>query len=253
MLASYPFVPLARLVVTFLLLLIGGILLAIPLYHYDYYKFIRSTLFVKIMFWIPIFLLFVAFLYLSNPSRFVFLLLLLAFCLSELRAVLKKQRPALAKILIIYFIVFAAALMHFFILGIVYPPQATSLLIIICFASVLSDVTAFFMGNYLGRHKLPAVLNNSKSWEGVLGQVLGAFIGVWLVHTLIVNLPLQLFIPIGVGSAVGDLCNSYIKRLVGIKDWSNKIPGHGGYLDRLASLAGSVLFAFYYLKLSGII
>jgi phosphatidate cytidylyltransferase len=122
-----------------------------------------------------------------------------------------------------------------------------NLLITIAICSVLSDVAAYFFGNYLGNHKLPAFLNNKKSWEGVAGQLLGALIGVFVVGAFLVpNLPLIIFIPIGVGSALGDLLNSYIKRRLDVKDWSNYIPGHGGFADRLSSMSLSILFAFYF-------
>jgi phosphatidate cytidylyltransferase len=48
---------------------------------------------------------------------------------------------------------------------------------------------------------------------------------------------------------LGDLANSYAKRLAGIKDWSRAIPGHGGFIDRLASLAGAATLLFYSLYL----
>ena len=54
------------------------------------------------------------------------------------------------------------------------------------------------------------------------------------------DLSLWLWLPIGLGAILGDLCNSYVKRREHIKNWSQRIPGHGGYLDRFASLAGSL-------------
>jgi len=189
----------------------------------------------------------------SNTTRLAVWVILLGLALHELLGVIQQRKAGKTTPPVIFYILFGIALLHFYIMGIVYSRQFVNLLITICFASVLSDVTAFFMGNYLGKHKLPALFNKNKSWEGVAGQIIGAFIGVVLVNVYVVHIPtLLLFLPIGIGAAVGDLANSYVKRFLDIKDWSNNIPGHGGYLDRLSSLVGSALFTFYYLKLFGI-
>ena len=237
----------------FSILLVAGILLTLPLYHLDYRRFMKSKLFIKIVFWVPIFLIFVSLLYMSNATRLVVWVVLLALALRELLGIIRQRQVGRNAIPVIFYTLFSIALLHFYLIGVIYSRQFVNLLITICFASVLSDVTAFFMGNYLGKHKLPALFNKNKSWEGVAGQIIGAFIGVVLVNTYIVRIPtLLLFLPIGVGAAVGDLANSYVKRFLSIKDWSNSIPGHGGYLDRLSSLAGSALLTFYYLRLFGI-
>jgi phosphatidate cytidylyltransferase len=117
----------------------------------------------------------------------------------------------------------------------------------VAFASVLSDVTAFFMGNYGGRHKLPAAFNDHKSWEGVAGQIIGAFIGITLAK-LFLGLPALdwwVALPVGIGAALGDLLNSFMKRREGVKDWSNFLPGHGGFLDRFASLSFSIALSYW--------
>jgi phosphatidate cytidylyltransferase len=249
-LSSSASVPLAHLIVLFCVLLVAGTLLTLPLYDFDYRRFIKTKLFIKIIFWIPIFLVFVGLLYMSNTARLLVWVLLLVLALGELLKIIRYSKTSNLVVPIIFYVAFSFALLHFFILGVVYKRQFVDLLITICFASVLSDVTAFFTGNYLGEHKLPAVFNKNKSWEGVAGQILGSLIGVVLVNKFVIQTPIMfIFLPIGIGAAVGDLANSYIKRFLDIKDWSNNIPGHGGYIDRLSSLAGSALLMFYFVKL----
>ena len=201
------------------------------------------------------FLAFTGFLYISNLARLVVLLILLGLAFSELLQVIRRRKHGQnSTALTVYFVLFGAAFLHIYVIGTAYKPQAVSLLITLCFTTVLADVTAFFMGNYLGKHKLPAALNDRKSWEGAMGQVAGALLGVVLVNAYVIHVPsLWLFLPIGAGSAAGDLANSYVKRLAGIKDWSDNIPGHGGYLDRFSSLAGSAVFMLCYLKLTGLV
>ena len=66
------------------------------------------------------------------------------------------------------------------------------------------------------------------------------------------GVPWWLGLPIGLGSAAGDLTNSYVKRQLGIKDWSKLLPGHGGFTDRLSSLSGAAMVLFYTLLLFGL-
>lgn len=239
--------PLAQVISLFMVLFVFGTLLTIPLFKFDLKKFFKSALFIKIVFWIPIFIVFIAVLYLGNGFLLGLLVTILIIALLEvLRGVLSSKN----KWLLFYYLFFAIGMAHFAFLATVFSNIFIALLITLCFATVLSDVTAFFMGNYLGKHKLPDKLNSNKSWEGVLGQLIGALIGVLLVNSQVISIPsLWLFLPVGLGSVLGDLINSYTKRTFRVKDWGSSIPGHGGFLDRFASFAGSALLTFYFLKL----
>ena len=109
----------------------------------------------------------------------------------------------------------------------------------------LSDSGAYFVGCAIGKHKLAPVISPKKSVEGLFGGVLGAILGM-IVYCLV----LQNFFGFQVSylyaviygilgslvSAFGDLCFSAIKRQVGIKDYGDLIPGHGGVLDRFDSM-----------------
>jgi phosphatidate cytidylyltransferase len=235
--------------IVFWTLLSVGLLLCLPLYRFRVAVFLRSNLLLKIILWIPIFFVYVLALYLDAKGLFGLLLLLLLVTFKEYAMVIRhRPKQAWAGI---YIILFSFALLHFSLLERSFRPDFTYLFIIIGIASVLSDVFAFFMGNYAGKHSLPAWLNGQKSWEGVLGQFLGAGAGVLIVSSFIFHVTAPLiFLAIGAGSSIGDLGNSYIKRRLNIKDWSKALPGHGGFLDRLSSLAGAALFAYYFLLLS---
>ena len=110
----------------------------------------------------------------------------------------------------------------------------------------LSDAGAYFVGLKFGRHKLAPVVSPNKTIEGLLGGLASAILGM-LLYTFILDWPLKLDVHYGLallyglaGSLIGtfgDLCFSIIKRQSGIKDYGNLIPGHGGALDRLDSLA----------------
>ncbi|MEO7617421.1 MAG: phosphatidate cytidylyltransferase [Candidatus Saccharibacteria bacterium] len=242
---SIPLFPIIRL---FVVLLVIGTALCLPLYKFRYRDFVSSILFAKILMWLPIAGVFIATLYLNALGRWGILLSLIGICIYEIYRIRKRNRslplwyPALIMI----------ALLHFVLLVVVFGNQFVTLLIVLCIASVMSDVCAFFAGRYLGRHYLPTILNSRKSWEGVAGQIFGAFVGLGLVNLFILSgIPWWLALPVGVGSAAGDLTNSYVKRQVGIKDWSKLLPGHGGFTDRLSSLSGAAMILFYSLLLFG--
>lgn len=237
-------VPLKNLLVLFAALFLLGGGLTFPLYRFDWRKFSRSVVFIKILFWIPIFIIFLGLLYAGGWERSAFLATILLICLWEISRFAGKI-PALW----FYWIMFAAALSHLFLLGHYYPGRFINILITLCVATVLADVAAYFCGNYLGRHKLPELLNPKKSWEGVAGELLGAGLGVLLTNVFVQPVVNKwIFLPIGLGAIAGDLANSFFKRMAGVKDWSGAIPGHGGFTDRLSSLAGSTFLIYWFLK-----
>ena len=122
----------------------------------------------------------------------------------------------------------------------------------ICFAVPwMADAGAFFAGSLFGKHKLCPNISPKKTVEGAIGGVftcvlaavaIGFLFGNLITPQLTVN-----FIPLiiigvcdAVLSIVGDLSFSLIKRTIGIKDYSNLFPGHGGMLDRFDSIIFTV-------------
>jgi len=118
------------------------------------------------------------------------------------------------------------------------------------------DSGAYFTGKYLGRHKLFPSVSPKKTWEGVAGNYLGAYLGVLLFRLCIFSgVPwahLLILAPcLGTISLFSDLMESFIKRCAGVKDSGILFPGHGGVLDRADSItfsAAAVLFYVHYLQ-----
>ena len=122
--------------------------------------------------------------------------------------------------------------------------------------SWLTDTAAYYAGRFFGKRKLCPKVSPKKTVEGSLGGLLGAIVGCVLIGVLasqyIETFSLIHFVAIGllcgVFSQFGDLVASSVKRYVGLKDYSNLIPGHGGILDRFDSILFSGVVVFYYLS-----
>ena len=120
----------------------------------------------------------------------------------------------------------------------------------------VADTAAYFAGRAFGRRKLAPTISPGKTWEGVVGALAGnlllAAMAIGLAGGQFSGLEPTVFSLIGeqVGggflflfvilitlvSVVGDLYESLLKRLRGVKDSSRLLPGHGGVLDRIDAL-----------------
>jgi phosphatidate cytidylyltransferase len=103
-------------------------------------------------------------------------------------------------------------------------------------ASVIAtDVGAYFAGRNVGGPKLAPRISPNKTWSGLIGGMLGAGV-VGAITGLLADGAVVLLVAGSVGLALisqaGDLIESGFKRRFGVKDASNLIPGHGGFLDR---------------------
>jgi len=120
-----------------------------------------------------------------------------------------------------------------------------------------TDTCAYFVGCKFGKHKFSQI-SPKKSIEGCIGGTVGSMIlallyvfalnklvGLQISYIYIAGVALTLSIL----SQIGDLSASSIKRTVGIKDFGNLIPGHGGMLDRIDSIIFIAPFAYFLLTL----
>ncbi len=160
----------------------------------------------------------------------------------------------------------------------------TSLLFIFLIV-ILSDSFAYLGGSLYGKHYFAPKISPKKTWEGfITGIIFGTllpFVFAILIYDLAPNItfsntytPFISIMPFKISSLgvhfvlllfafifsvvsqFGDLFFSWVKRRYDIKDFSNLLPGHGGFLDRLDSLIVTTTFAFLLtnlmLRISGI-
>ena len=110
--------------------------------------------------------------------------------------------------------------------------------------TIASDIGGYIAGVLFGKHPMAPVISPKKSWEGFVGSLVfcvaaGAALVVYLLEgDWWVGVVLGLIA--AVMATLGDLCESVIKRDLGIKDMSQVIPGHGGLMDRLDSLLATI-------------
>ena len=115
---------------------------------------------------------------------------------------------------------------------------------------VVSDSSALLVGQRFGRHPFFPTISPKKTVEGALAG-LGCCLPVMsLGGVLLLDLPVWhavlLAVMVGVAAQAGDLVESQMKRLAGVKDSSHLIPGHGGVLDRLDSLLFPPIVVYLY-------
>lgn len=126
-----------------------------------------------------------------------------------------------------------------------------SLIIFLFLLIWLADSAAYFSGRKFGSKKLANNVSPGKSWEGVYGAlsmslIFGASYAIYADMQFIAAVYFILLVLLTASfSILGDLVESMFKRMAGIKDSSNILPGHGGVLDRIDSLtsAAPVFFA----------
>ncbi len=116
-----------------------------------------------------------------------------------------------------------------------------------------TDTFAFFTGRAIGKHKLAPKLSPGKTIEGFIGGcagavIAGALFGRWI--GLAWGNGAVIGAIAGLVGPMGDLFESGLKRELGLKDFGNLMPGHGGVLDRFDSLMFAAPLAYLFLMLA---
>ncbi len=142
-----------------------------------------------------------------------------------------------------------------------------NIMLLIFLSSALTDTCAFFVGSLFKGPKLCPKISPNKTVSGAIGGLIGGILGGVLLY-FISQTGIGAFLGMGnfdglnltftcihflcmglvcsIATQLGDLFASFIKRMVGIKDYSNLLPGHGGFMDRIDGLivSGTVIYLY---------
>jgi phosphatidate cytidylyltransferase len=118
----------------------------------------------------------------------------------------------------------------------------TGILLAAILGTVAYDVGGLFVGRNAGSKPL-SVASPNKTWEGLIGGCVIAVIAIVLLTAIVgfgtideLSEALLVGLAIAVAAPLGDLCESLIKRDLGVKDMGTLLPGHGGLMDRFDAL-----------------
>lgn len=148
--------------------------------------------------------------------------------------------------------------------GVVYVPLLLSYLVLLrnsaegvtwifflLFIVFFSDIGAYYVGSWFGRHKLCPAISPGKTIEGAIGGLatsvgIGLTFRYFFLDQLPLGLCMLLFLCIGIAAPLGDLFESFLKRTGGIKDSGTILPGHGGLLDRIDALLFTAPVVYFF-------
>jgi phosphatidate cytidylyltransferase len=132
--------------------------------------------------------------------------------------------------------------------------QGAKDVIVFIAVTAASDIGGYAAGVLFGKHPMAPVISPKKSWEGFAGSAVTCVVVGYLLVVYLLDGDWWVGVILGVIAVVmatlGDLCESVMKRDLGIKDMSQVIPGHGGLMDRLDSLlatAAPIWLVLHYL------
>lgn len=170
-------------------------------------------------------------------------------------------RPAMTQVAVAMFtVLYIAVLGSAILVSLTFNDHYVSHAIVVVFLPALSDTGGLVFGAWCGKHKLSPRISPKKSVEGLLGSILFAMAGAFIVFACTYEASLwatRWWVPviegilIGIVGTFGDLCASMLKRDIGIKDMGHLLKGHGGVLDRIDSILMCAPFVCALLWMTG--
>jgi phosphatidate cytidylyltransferase len=125
-------------------------------------------------------------------------------------------------------------------------------LLLILFVLVFSfDTGSYISGTLIGKHHICQSISPKKTWEGMLGGYIFAYLGFIFVifergYTIAWWAIAPFTLAVCILSLLGDLFESWLKRRAKLKDSGIFLPGHGGFLDRFDGIIFAVFFFYIF-------
>ena len=188
----------------------------------------------------------------NTMANFIFLIIFLLF----VQVIITKMKTTIHDISVTFFGICYISLFLMFV-PIIRNMENGQFMVWYVFAAAWgTDILAYLVGKNFGKHKFSQISPN-KSIEGCIAGIIGAILLMWLatyIFNTYCNLDISyltitfLAVILSIVGQIGDFAASSIKRYVGIKDFSNLIPGHGGMLDRFDSVILIAPMAYFLLS-----
>ena len=144
------------------------------------------------------------------------------------------------------------------------PPRSAVFFLLVPFAILviacmwINDTMAYIIGSLIGKTPLSKI-SPKKTWEGTIGGIVLCIVTVGLLLQYAIRLPEDAKVDpyhyhvlpaiASIAGVFGDLLESKLKRMAGVKDSGHIMPGHGGFLDRFDSLLVATPFVWLYVYL----
>lgn len=130
-------------------------------------------------------------------------------------------------------------------------PHARNLLVVLLILVSSFDTGSYIFGNLFGKHVIAPTISPHKTWEGALGGLFSACVGLTIILMKFKSYQPWWFVvsfafSICTLSLCGDMFESHLKRHAHIKDSGKILPGHGGFLDRFDGILFAVYFFFIF-------
>ena len=138
--------------------------------------------------------------------------------------------------------------------GVFLMPSRSNMILMIIISIWINDTMAYIVGSIIGKRPLSKI-SPKKTWEGTIGGIILSVVVVGLITFFgFSSGPITIYIMFlaaiaCVAGTFGDLLESKLKRMAGVKDSGNIMPGHGGFLDRFDSLLLAIAAVWVYVFL----
>ncbi len=191
------------------------------------------------------------FIYLGNIAFLLGTLIIFTACTNEFIKLNRAKKTGIA-FLVTGFIYIALLLS----LNLTYRLPSGKILVLFIFLGTWSfDTAAYYVGSMFGEHKIASKINPNKSLEGLLAGIAAVLIISLFIPTTNTGLTIEPIakliwaFALAISAFIGDLIESKFKRALKIKDTSEVLPGHGGFLDRFDSLIMTSFVSFLIFRL----